>query len=87
MQGDPQKIPKAILQQFCQKLGWEPPKYNKLPGKGQGPKYSVNVLRKASGRGKSRKAGGLVSFQLPTENDTFKTAEVYLLALFQIKYL
>ncbi|XP_017226495.1 DExH-box ATP-dependent RNA helicase DExH7, chloroplastic isoform X2 [Daucus carota subsp. sativus] len=73
--GDPQKIPKAILQQFCQKLGWEPPKYNKLPGKGQGPKYSVNVLRKASGRGKSRKAGGLVSFQLPTENDTFKTAE------------
>ncbi|XP_074328241.1 DExH-box ATP-dependent RNA helicase DExH7, chloroplastic isoform X2 [Apium graveolens] len=73
--GDPQKIPKAILQQFCQKLGWEAPKYNKLLGKGHGPKYTVNVLRKASGRGKSRKAGGLVTYQLPTQMETFETAE------------
>lgn len=82
MQGDPQKIPKAILQQFCQKLGWEAPKYNKLLGKGHGPKYTVNVLRKASGRGKSRKAGGLVTYQLPTQNETFETAEVDLFAMF-----
>lgn len=73
--GDPQKIPKAILQQFCQKLGWEAPKYNKLHGKGHGLKYTVNVLRKASGRGKSRKAGGLVTYELPTQNETFETAE------------
>ncbi|KAM6598187.1 hypothetical protein CsatA_008711 [Cannabis sativa] len=37
--------------------------------------YTVSVLRKASGRGKSRKAGGLVTLQLPGEGDTFDSVE------------
>lgn len=79
--GDPQKIPKAILHQLCRKLGWEAPKYSKLLGKGHGPSYTVSVLRKASGRGKSRKAGGLVTLQLPGQDNTFETAEVDLPAV------
>ena len=38
--------------------------------------YAVSILRKASGRGKSRKAGGLISLQLPDQDDTFESAEV-----------
>ncbi|KAK2966090.1 hypothetical protein RJ640_025586 [Escallonia rubra] len=73
--GDPQKIPKAVLHQLCQKSGWEAPKYNKMLGKGHGSSYTVSVLRKASGRGKSRKAGGLVTVQLPSLDETFESAE------------
>ncbi|KAM5573325.1 DExH-box ATP-dependent RNA helicase DExH7, chloroplastic-like [Rosa sericea] len=73
--GDPQKIPKAIFQQLCQKSGWEAPKFNKVRGKDNSFSYTISVLRKASGRGKSRKAGGLVTLQLPDHDVTFDSAE------------
>lgn len=34
------------------------------------------MLRKATGRGKNRKAGGLITLQLPDENENFESAEV-----------
>ncbi|WCJ18473.1 RNA helicase family protein [Euphorbia peplus] len=73
--GDPQKIPKAVLHQLCQKSGWEAPKFSKMLEKKKGFKYSVSVLRKASGRGKSRKAGGLVTLQLPEQDETHDSVE------------
>ncbi|PON48782.1 RNA helicase, ATP-dependent DEAH box [Parasponia andersonii] len=73
--GDPQKIPKAILHQLCQRSGWEAPNFNKVHGKGKSFSYSVSVLRKASGRGKSRKAGGLITLQLPDEGETSESVE------------
>ncbi|KAM7252349.1 hypothetical protein ACFE04_024232 [Oxalis oulophora] len=73
--GDPQKIPKAFLHQLCQRSGWEAPKFNKVTGKQNRFSYTVSILRKASGRGKSKKAGGLITLQLPEENTTFESAE------------
>ncbi|KAJ4833074.1 hypothetical protein Tsubulata_001048 [Turnera subulata] len=73
--GDPLKIPKAVLHQLCQKSGWEAPKFNKLLARKKGFLYTVSILRKASGRGKSRKAGGLITVQLPDQNETFESAE------------
>ncbi|KAJ6715514.1 hypothetical protein OIU85_026960, partial [Salix viminalis] len=73
--GDPQKIPKAILHQLCQKSGWEAPKFNKVLERELGFFYAVSILRKASGRGKSRKAGGLITLQLPDKDATFESAE------------
>ncbi|KAL7205791.1 hypothetical protein ACSBR2_018665 [Camellia fascicularis] len=73
--GDPQRIPKAVLQQLCQKSGWEAPKYNKILGKENNSSYAISILRKASGRGKSRKAGGLVTLQLPSQDETSESAE------------
>ncbi|CAA2984994.1 D -box ATP-dependent RNA helicase D 7, chloroplastic isoform X2 [Olea europaea subsp. europaea] len=73
--GDPLKIPKAFLHQLCQRSGWEAPKYNKVLGRRHSSGYSVSVLQKASGRGKSRKAGGLTTIQLPDQDRTFNTAE------------
>ncbi|KAL6010624.1 hypothetical protein ACLOJK_001060 [Asimina triloba] len=73
--GDSGKIPKAGLQQLCQRLGWEAPKYNRVSGKGNNFTYTVSVLRTASGRGKSRKAGGLITLQLPDSDETFESAE------------
>ncbi len=42
------KLPKALLQQHCQKLGWAPPRFDKLPlGGGRLPtaslRYSVTL--------------------------------------------
>nr|XP_019708452.1 DExH-box ATP-dependent RNA helicase DExH7, chloroplastic isoform X2 [Elaeis guineensis] len=73
--GDPGRIPKAILQKLCQKLGWEPPKYGKLSEKGDKFLYSVSVLRTATGRGKSRKAGGLITIQPPNLDEAFGFVE------------
>ncbi|GAB4848110.1 hypothetical protein Ancab_002774 [Ancistrocladus abbreviatus] len=73
--GDPKKIPKAILHQLCQKSGWDPPKFNKMGRRGDSFSYSVAILRKSSGRGKSRKAGGLITVELPDQNATFQSAE------------
>ncbi|KAF5200714.1 Dexh-box atp-dependent rna helicase dexh4 protein, partial [Thalictrum thalictroides] len=73
--GDPQKIPKAVLQQLCQKLGWNSPKFTKLPAIEKGFSYSVSILRTASGRGKSKKAGGLVTLQLPDPIDISESTE------------
>ncbi|CAL9185317.1 unnamed protein product [Musa hybrid cultivar] len=75
MKGDTGKIPKAVLQKLCQKLGWEPPKYSKLSGKEDKFLYAVSILRSASGRGKSRNAGGLISIQLPNGGESFKSVE------------
>jgi hypothetical protein len=38
--------------------------------------YAVSVLRRSSGRGKSRKSGGLITLQLPDQDETFESAEV-----------
>ncbi|XP_044488967.1 DExH-box ATP-dependent RNA helicase DExH7, chloroplastic isoform X2 [Mangifera indica] len=73
--GETQKIPKAVLHQLCQRSGWEAPKFNKIVGKEDSFCYAVSVLRKASGRGKSRKAGGLITLKLPNQDETFKSAE------------
>ncbi|GKC17322.1 hypothetical protein Tco_1014104 [Tanacetum coccineum] len=87
--GDPLKLPKAILHQLCQRSGWEAPKYSKVQGIRDGFSYTVNVIRKASGRGKNRKVGGLTTLQLPTPGETFENAEdaqnrVAAFALFQL---
>ncbi|XP_074275039.1 DExH-box ATP-dependent RNA helicase DExH7, chloroplastic isoform X2 [Silene latifolia] len=74
-EGDPPKIPKAVLHQLCQKSGWDPPKFDRVGKKGSDFNYSVSVVRKSTGRGKSRKAGGLITLQLPGHNETFETAE------------
>ncbi|XP_015580752.1 DExH-box ATP-dependent RNA helicase DExH7, chloroplastic isoform X1 [Ricinus communis] len=73
--GDPKKIPKAVLHQLCQKSGWEAPKFKKVHERRKGFSYSVSILRKASGRGKSRKAGGLITLQLPDQDETYESAE------------
>uniref|UniRef100_A0A2C9V5D8 RNA helicase n=1 Tax=Manihot esculenta TaxID=3983 RepID=A0A2C9V5D8_MANES len=73
--GDPQKIPKAVLHQLCQKSGWEAPKFNKILERKKGFSYSVSILRKASGRGKSRKSGGLITLQLPEQDEAYESAE------------
>uniref|UniRef100_F6HK50 RNA helicase n=1 Tax=Vitis vinifera TaxID=29760 RepID=F6HK50_VITVI len=73
--GDPQKIPKAVLHQLCQRSGWEAPKLNKVLGKENGFCYAVSVLRKSTGRGKSRKAGGLTTLELPDQLEAFESAE------------
>ncbi|GAB2283641.1 hypothetical protein Dimus_018144 [Dionaea muscipula] len=73
--GDPQRIPKAVLHQLCQKSGWDPPKYTKMGRKGDGFSYTVSVLRKSVGRGKSRKAGGLITIELPDQDEAFQSAE------------
>ncbi|KAI3917902.1 hypothetical protein MKW98_000136 [Papaver atlanticum] len=73
--GDPSKLPKAVLHQLCQRLGWDAPKYKKLTGKVGRYSYAASVLRTASGRGKSRKAGGLITLQLPDPEESFESAE------------
>ncbi|XP_038878021.1 DExH-box ATP-dependent RNA helicase DExH7, chloroplastic isoform X2 [Benincasa hispida] len=73
--GDPLKIPKAVLHQLCQREGWDAPKFNKIHRKENRFFYAVNVLRKASGRGKNRKAGGLITLQFPNEDEIFESAE------------
>nr|CAB3487075.1 unnamed protein product [Digitaria exilis] len=75
VQGDSGKMPKAILQKFCQKLGWEAPKYSKISEKDRKFIYAVNVLRGATGRGKSRKAGGLTKIQLPEIDEEYGSVE------------
>ncbi|KAG2566262.1 hypothetical protein PVAP13_7NG205600 [Panicum virgatum] len=73
--GDSGKMPKAVLQKFCQRLGWEAPKYSKVSEKGGKFVYAVSVLRGATGRGKSRKAGGLTKIQLPEIDEEYGSVE------------
>ncbi|XP_018457664.2 LOW QUALITY PROTEIN: DExH-box ATP-dependent RNA helicase DExH7, chloroplastic [Raphanus sativus] len=73
--GEAQKVPKAFLHQLCQRSGWEAPKFNKVTGEGRKISYTVSILRKASGRGKSRQAGGLVTLQLPDQDENFESIE------------
>ncbi|KAF6159884.1 hypothetical protein GIB67_032968, partial [Kingdonia uniflora] len=74
--GDSRKIPKAVLYQLCQTLGWEAPKFNKVPGTEDRFNYTISILRTSSGRGKSRKAGGLITLQLPDLDQSFEFAEL-----------
>lgn len=74
-------MPKAVLQKFCQRLGWEAPKYSKISEKNGKFVYAVNVLRGATGRGKSRKAGGLTKIQLPEIDEEYGSVEVTTLLL------
>ncbi|KAF2575124.1 hypothetical protein F2Q70_00001835 [Brassica cretica] len=55
--------------------GWDAPKFNKVTGEGRKISYTVSILRKASGRGKSRQAGGLVTLQLPHQDEVFESIE------------
>ncbi|XP_057542821.1 DExH-box ATP-dependent RNA helicase DExH7, chloroplastic [Amaranthus tricolor] len=73
--GDSPRIPKALLHQLCQRSGWDLPKFDKVGKKGSGFSYSVSVLRKSTGRGKSRKAGGLMTLQLPGPVEVFESVE------------
>ncbi|KAI3977610.1 hypothetical protein MKX01_000523, partial [Papaver californicum] len=73
--GDPPKLPKAVLHQLCQRLGWDAPKFKKLTGKVGRYSYAASLLRTASGRGKSRKAGGLITLQLPDPEESFESAQ------------
>ncbi|KAJ6852893.1 DExH-box ATP-dependent RNA helicase DExH7, chloroplastic-like [Iris pallida] len=73
--GDSKSIPKAFLQKLCQRLGWEAPKYSKLFEKENKYIYSVSILRKATGRGKSRQAGGLITLQLPDQDEACDSVE------------
>lgn len=81
LQGDLPRIPKAVLHQLCQRSGWEPPKFDKVGKKGSGFSYDISVLRKSTGRGKSRKAGGLITLRLPGQDETFESSEVRTLVL------
>jgi ATP-dependent RNA helicase DHX29 len=60
---------------LCQRSGWEAPKFNKETGEGRNFSYTVSILRKASGRGKNRQAGGLVTLQLPPKDENFESIE------------
>lgn len=73
--GDSGKMPKAVLQKFCQKLGWEAPKYSKTSEKDSKFIYTVNVLRGSTGRGKSRKAGGLTKIELPEKDEEYVSVQ------------
>ncbi|KAM0916755.1 hypothetical protein ACQ4PT_010076 [Festuca glaucescens] len=73
--GDSGKMPKAILQKFCQKLGWEAPKYSKTSEKDGKFIYAVNVLRGSTGRGKGRKAGGLTKIELPEQDEEYVSVQ------------
>ncbi|KAF6151556.1 hypothetical protein GIB67_021742, partial [Kingdonia uniflora] len=73
--GDSRKIPKAVLHQLCQSLGWEAPKFNRVPGTKDRFNYTISIFRTSSGRGKSRKDGGLITLQLPDQDQSFEFAE------------
>ncbi|CAN6485774.1 unnamed protein product [Victoria cruziana] len=73
--GDIVKTPKALLHQQCQKMGWEAPKYSKISVKEHMYSYNVSVLRKATGRGKNRKVGGLITFNFPDQERGFDSVE------------
>ncbi|EOA34704.1 hypothetical protein CARUB_v10022272mg [Capsella rubella] len=73
--GDAQKIPKALLHQLCQRSGWIAPKFNKVTVEGSNLSYTISVMRKSSGVGKSRQAGGLVTIQLPHQVEGFESVE------------
>ncbi|XP_024539805.1 DExH-box ATP-dependent RNA helicase DExH7, chloroplastic isoform X1 [Selaginella moellendorffii] len=69
---EPQKFPRAILQQYCQKNGWEAPKFEKLAAQQGAYNYAITVFRPRVGRGKQKKGGGPVTFSFP-DADLFST--------------
>lgn len=71
-----QRQPKAILQQQCQKNGWNVPKYEKISGKSDMYVYNVTIVRPTSGRGKSKTIGGLTTYNVPENLFGFTSIEV-----------
>ncbi|CAA7028264.1 unnamed protein product [Microthlaspi erraticum] len=63
--GQDKKIPKAILHQLFRKSGWEAPTFNKVTGEGSNYSYTISIMCKPGGYGKSREPGGLLTFKLP----------------------
>lgn len=74
-QEDTKRQPKAVLQQHCQKNGWEVPKYEKLFGRDNMYLYNVTIVRPNSGRGKNKTVGGLVTYSLPGEVSALESME------------
>lgn len=50
-----EKLPRAVLQQYCQNLGWQPPRFERIPG--QGYRYKAVVVPAAPPGGGKKKAG------------------------------
>lgn len=75
-QVEQQRLPKAVLQQHCQKNGWPSPKYEKFPGRYSQFCYSVTVVQPTTGRGKNKVVGGPVLIRLPEEEDRFDSIAV-----------
>lgn len=73
-----QRLPKAILQQQCQKSGWDVPKYERASGKFEFYMYNVSITRPSSGRGKGKKVGGVTTYSVPQNTSGFHTVEVIL---------
>eukprot|EP00249_Psilotum_nudum_P011376 c23135_g1_i1 orf=250-4686(-) len=72
---DTQRLPRAILQQQCQKNGWEIPKYNKLSTGVNAYSCSVTIVRLSYARGKNKKIGGPVTYNFPGKESRFKSIE------------
>ncbi|KAH9305426.1 hypothetical protein KI387_009830 [Taxus chinensis] len=73
------KQPKAILQQRCQKCGWGAPKYERISGRGNTYSYSLTILRPTTGRGKNKKVGGSINFQLADPETVCESVDVCML--------
>lgn len=65
-------------------MGWEAPKYSKISVKEHMYSYNVSVLRKATGRGKNRKVGGLITFNFPDQERGFDSVEVLTFCCFTL---
>lgn len=75
-QENTQRQPKAVLQQQCQKNGWDVPKYEKLSTISDMYIYNVAIMRPNSGRGKNKNVRGLTIFTVPELLAGSKTIEV-----------
>eukprot|EP00250_Pteridium_aquilinum_P004082 c14319_g1_i2 orf=171-4673(+) len=74
-QDNMQRQPKAVLQQQCQKNGWDVPKYEKNSTDSGTYMYNVAIMRPNSGRGKNKNLGGLTTFSTPDDLAGFKSIE------------
>ncbi|CAK0787622.1 hypothetical protein CVIRNUC_010844 [Coccomyxa viridis] len=88
------KLPKAALQQLCQKQQWPPPKFDRLPPGGHrlahaGIRYSVTLFMPASSGPRKKKAPPPKTFTVHEEDDGWDTIQdaqnaVALFALFSV---
>ncbi|KAI5058462.1 hypothetical protein GOP47_0026632 [Adiantum capillus-veneris] len=70
-----QRQPKAILQQQCQKRGWDVPKYERGTATSTMYSYNVTVMRPNSGRGKNKIVGGKTTYRVPERFVNSKSIE------------
>ncbi|GFS42353.1 RNA helicase family protein [Actinidia rufa] len=68
---------KQFFNSFVINQGGKNQKYNKVLGKENNFSHAVSMMLKASMRGKSRKAGGLVALQLPSHVQPSESPEDY----------